>query len=307
MNNPAISVCIPTYNRADCLRQCLESIFFQISNTDLNGQVEVVVSNNASTDHTQSVLESFKSGYANLKVLKNESNLGFDKNVLNCVAAASGDFCWLLGDDDALFETALKHALSKIKTGKWDYLMANCWGFDTELKNKALNKPNLPIQSDHEFKSLSEFVLQIKNLEDVVGYFGGMSGQIFKKQVWDNFAEKEKFIGTQAIHLFVLLGAFKNLPFLEIAEPLVKVRASNMRWETFPGLENFFGRAKKTQSTLLWIVQTYSLNYSKTALNVFFYLKLGRDSLKLLVKKVFFTSPFMRRKVLPLVKKAVGK
>lgn len=53
-STPFLSICIPTYNRADFLRLCLKRL------QELEGVLpdfEIIVSDNASTDHTASVLE----------------------------------------------------------------------------------------------------------------------------------------------------------------------------------------------------------------------------------------------------------
>ena len=49
-NNPLISICIPSYNRAVQLEKCLNSIYSQIGNDSL---FEVFVSNNNSSDNTR--------------------------------------------------------------------------------------------------------------------------------------------------------------------------------------------------------------------------------------------------------------
>jgi glycosyltransferase involved in cell wall biosynthesis len=54
-DRPLLSVCIPTYNRAGYLHECLSSI----ETRGLDNLVEVVVSDNASTDDTLDVLKEF--------------------------------------------------------------------------------------------------------------------------------------------------------------------------------------------------------------------------------------------------------
>lgn len=55
--NNRISVIIPTYNSAQTLSKCLESIFSQTYKN-----VEVIVVNDGSTDNTREILEKYKSG-----------------------------------------------------------------------------------------------------------------------------------------------------------------------------------------------------------------------------------------------------
>lgn len=60
---PLLSVCIPTYNRCDDLERCLQSLVCQPE--FLQGDVEIVISDNASTDDTESVGRSFADRYDN--------------------------------------------------------------------------------------------------------------------------------------------------------------------------------------------------------------------------------------------------
>ena len=56
MNKPLLSICIPTYNRAHYLKECLGSIVAQFDDRDVRDNVEVVVSDNASPDNTRELV-----------------------------------------------------------------------------------------------------------------------------------------------------------------------------------------------------------------------------------------------------------
>jgi abequosyltransferase len=51
---PTLSICIPTYNRAGLLKDLLECLSVQLT-TDISEKVEVVISDNCSTDRTKEV------------------------------------------------------------------------------------------------------------------------------------------------------------------------------------------------------------------------------------------------------------
>jgi len=98
-----LSLCIPTYNRAPQLRQLLDSVARQ---RDHGLDVEVVISDNASTDDTSTVVDAFRQAGLTIVYRRLPENLGFDRNMLNVVTLASSDYCWLFGSDDILEDGA---------------------------------------------------------------------------------------------------------------------------------------------------------------------------------------------------------
>lgn len=100
-----ISICIPTYNRAAHLNNCLHSIISNRSRSAID--FEVCVSDNCSTDGTTDVVRAAQASIA-IKHQRNPSNLGLPRNFLNAVAMADGEFVWLIGDDDLLLPYALE-------------------------------------------------------------------------------------------------------------------------------------------------------------------------------------------------------
>jgi glycosyltransferase involved in cell wall biosynthesis len=109
-----LSILIPTYNRADLLDLNLRELTSQISH-DLHSEIEVIVSNNASTDQTEKILEKYKS-LPYFKVIANKTNLGFDGNFSTLVDHATGRFNWIFGDDDILLNQGLQRAVDLIRS-----------------------------------------------------------------------------------------------------------------------------------------------------------------------------------------------
>jgi glycosyltransferase involved in cell wall biosynthesis len=93
IRRPKVSVCIPTYNRPDYLRQSIESVLSQ-SFSDY----ELIISNNASEDSTAAVIGSFKD--FRIVHIKKEKNIGLVENFNSCLAAAKGEFITVFHDDD---------------------------------------------------------------------------------------------------------------------------------------------------------------------------------------------------------------
>ncbi len=92
MEDPILSICIPTYNRAEIVYQCVSECLSQPYDW-----IEVVVTDNCSTDNTIEILSSIHD--LRLKIYKNERNIGY-VNLTKCLTNGHGKFCLLLSDED---------------------------------------------------------------------------------------------------------------------------------------------------------------------------------------------------------------
>jgi glycosyltransferase involved in cell wall biosynthesis len=111
-----LTIGIPTYCRADLLDLCLASVLPQVDESA--SLVECVVSDNASTDHTDQVLAKYKSRFRNLKVFRNETNIGIIGNITKTASElASGEYVLLIGDDDVLTSGAVARILRELLSG----------------------------------------------------------------------------------------------------------------------------------------------------------------------------------------------
>lgn len=94
------SICIPNYNYANYIGRTIHSVLDQ-DGADL----EVVVSDNASTDDSVSVIESIDDDRVSVSV--NERNLGFAPNLDRAGRRATGDLMIMLSSDDLVRPGAL--------------------------------------------------------------------------------------------------------------------------------------------------------------------------------------------------------
>lgn len=86
-NRPLVSICIPTYNRSIYLRQSLER--YIVEKEFIDGKVEIVISDNASTDDTKMVVEEYIKKYKNIRYYRNTENIR-DKNFPLALSRGSG-------------------------------------------------------------------------------------------------------------------------------------------------------------------------------------------------------------------------
>lgn len=93
---PKLSVLIPTYNRADYLRECVESVM--ATTVDC----EILVLDNASPDRTPEVLAELCARDSRIRVIRHDRNRGSWVNTAMAMREARGETLCLLGDDDSV-------------------------------------------------------------------------------------------------------------------------------------------------------------------------------------------------------------
>jgi abequosyltransferase len=98
MNSQLLSIIIPTYNRDACLEVLLQSLRCELAG--LEGQVTVIVGDNASTDRTPDLIRQFACDWADTVVMRHETNVGADENFCRCVQRSETVYFWIIGDDD---------------------------------------------------------------------------------------------------------------------------------------------------------------------------------------------------------------
>ena len=132
---PLLSICIPTFNRAPFLAELLEALLPQLP--ALGDQVELLISDNASTDATPRLVASFQKRGLALRSVRNAENLGADGNFLQCLSLSRGRYLWLLGDDDLPTPNAVPQLVSLLvqgeRTGPFDLVYLSSFGFSGRL------------------------------------------------------------------------------------------------------------------------------------------------------------------------------
>lgn len=107
---PILSICIPTYNRCEILVDSIEEVIPLL----IKKNIEVCISNNASTDGTDLFLSDLVQKYPQVKYQKQLSNVGIDQNMIDVIKMTTGDFILPMGDDDKLMFLNLEDELSRM-------------------------------------------------------------------------------------------------------------------------------------------------------------------------------------------------
>jgi abequosyltransferase len=221
---PKISFCIPTYNRADLLRVTVESIIRQCPEN-----TEIVISDNASVDHTEEVIRDMQKRSPCIRYHRNPENVGPSRNYLLAVELAEGEYCWLMGSDDILAEGAVARMLREIEAGH-DIYLCNRMDCDYNMKPIGINcflRNEIP---DRVFdlgtdKGLLEYLSKARHLGALFSY---LSSIVFMRERWSAVRMEDPFLDTAYSHTFMLFSFFERSCTLKyIKDPLVFCRLFN--------------------------------------------------------------------------------
>jgi len=103
--SPRVSICIPVYNTE---RFVLDAVTTALAQTFAD--LEVVVVDNASTDATPEILARITD--PRVRVVRNEQNIGAQRNFNRAVSLARGEYLKVLCADDVLYPTCLEEQVA---------------------------------------------------------------------------------------------------------------------------------------------------------------------------------------------------
>jgi glycosyltransferase involved in cell wall biosynthesis len=111
-----VSICIPQYNRIQFLLRSL-----QIIEKQSYSNIEIVISDDGSHDSTQNEIINIQSTYKFPIVYHRfENNEGYDRNFRKSIELASGDYCFILGNDDTfLTDFAIEELISFLQNNNF--------------------------------------------------------------------------------------------------------------------------------------------------------------------------------------------
>ena len=107
-SNPHLSIVIPTYNRANFIDYCLE-IHVPLAQRH---NVQIFISDNASTDNTKEVVDKWKNKYPHIVYRCNAENIGPDGNIELALRYPNTKYVWLLGDTYRIPESGIEYVLN---------------------------------------------------------------------------------------------------------------------------------------------------------------------------------------------------
>ena len=190
---PILTYAIITYNRSKYLRKSLKSVLDQVGSDEL---VEVLVSDNCSTDDTKEVVREFQKKYKNLRYHCNETNVGAEGNIHAALRHSKGEYVVVAGDDDYQADGSLYILLTHI------YAHRDCALF--YMANK-----------EGEFGTY-EGQGYLDVLEKMSFYITWITGVVIKKDVYMSISNPEKFNDSRIPQVYIQMEMLKRNPKFSI-------------------------------------------------------------------------------------------
>lgn len=223
-----LSVCIPTYNRSQYLRESLKLLLPQI--LQIEEDVEVLVSDNCSTDLTQQVVEEIRKEYnTDIKYSRNESNIGGNNNITKVVGQSLGRYVLIMGDDDIISPDLIKTLIRILKkTDGLGLLFFNRLAGDINCSNCSVCDPFY--ETTERSYPPEEFVLRIMDKANFI------SSIVFNRRCWElgeSHLDEFRYFGYQW-YARLFWGAIElNKPCVYYYMPLVIQRDGEKTWLKF--------------------------------------------------------------------------
>jgi O-antigen biosynthesis alpha-1,3-abequosyltransferase len=219
-----LSVCIPTYNRAAYLRDCLRALV-----SEVRDRCEVVVIDGGSTDATREIAEEFRHKIPRFKYVHSEENRGVDLDILRAVESATGDYCWLFSDDDCIESGAIDSVLGILASyPNISGVSVHSTAYDSRMRYPVATVPAAGrscLTQNHFFDSAEE-AFRILGI-----HFGFISCQVIQRRLWLEVAtsvDYQPYVGSCWMLVFMIGHMLNRRPsWLYFHRPCVRNRSGN--------------------------------------------------------------------------------
>lgn len=200
MNNPSVSVILPTYNVGKYISRCLDSCLSQ--NYD---DFEIIIVDDCGSDNSIEIAEVYAAKDKRIRIIKNKNNMGTYHARRVGVENATGEYIVFLDPDDELAEDALLTIYNEIRKNPGTDLLLFNVQYNPELKFWQ-KKPIVPIGF---FKNnVADNVLK----EKALSY--GTAGKVYSKELlikgFDCFSIPESIRLVYGEDILIFAGALFN-------------------------------------------------------------------------------------------------
>jgi glycosyltransferase involved in cell wall biosynthesis len=212
MDNPLVSVIIPTYNRASILNETIQSVLQQTYR-----ELEVIIIDDGSTDNTRQIAEQFSDKrifylYKENRGLASARNEGIQK--------AKGEYIAFIDSDDKWLPAKIEKQLGVFKNSKFNPGVVYCGIGYIDEKSEEIKEEKMPAYKGNIFLYL------LGARRNVV--LGAGSTVLVKKECFKECGLLDENLPYR-IDLELLIRIAKKFTFDYVPESLAQIRIHNKR------------------------------------------------------------------------------
>ena len=204
MEQPLISVIIPTYNREKYIERAVESALNQSYKN-----FEIIIIDDSEGDKTKKIIQLLNRD--EIKYIKNETKLGFVKSLNKGIEAAKGKYIARLDDDDYWSNERKLEKQVKFLEANSDYVLVGGGAIMINEKGQELRRI-LPPEKDEKIRELMLFDCLFSHTttvfqKEIWELAGGYNESLNSAEDWDlwlKFGRFGKFYNFQEYFVYFL-------------------------------------------------------------------------------------------------------
>ena len=197
-HQPLVSIVLCTYNGERFLKAQLDSILNQTyPNT------EVIITDDASTDGTKSILEDYTAKDNRIKIFFNDTNIGLTGNYEKALQLTQGQYIAFSDQDDVWEVEKIEKLLSNLGDAMLVYCNSEYIDADGKLMNRKLTDYRNPFNGRNLFA-----------MDEESGIWIAGHAQLFRRELLDTAFPFTPYINHDAwiAYIAMLKGTVKFIP-----------------------------------------------------------------------------------------------
>lgn len=197
-----LSICIPTYNRAEYLGAAIASVIEQINLRAEPEEIEIVVCDNHSTDNTAIIVAQIARDFPNLRYVERDVNVGCDRNIVEVCELSTGEYFWILGSDDTLPPGAIDTVMRAIDETQADLILGDANDCDVAMNVTGYLKFLKCEAREFCFDHKEDVTYYLQSSTMTASLFGYLSSMVFKRSTWDKLPLARYTLGSAYVQVF---------------------------------------------------------------------------------------------------------
>lgn len=205
---PLLSICMPTYQRAERLQSTLDRWGEAITRGGWADRVEFCIADNASTDGTSEVINAFRPPGLAVTTFRQPENRGFSINLATAARLATGEYLLFAGDDDQPDSAIFPRIATAIEKGAAVCLFAT-------LPDQPLSPADWPTRRNAREMADGEAVVRLLGIFHLT-----FIGNFIVRRTDYLAADDPGLTRSLYPHVGVLLRMLRHSPAWWVPEPL---------------------------------------------------------------------------------------